>query len=130
MAKKRRKVTGLVFPKVVMITGAVVLAIYAILIAIFKTKQPSIGKMYGDPLSWPLLGFIAIMYILIPLSVKLGIWTLVWGIIINAMGIIFLIGVFIDADYKSYWTYIGAIPYVLLTLGSGLWAATSYKNRK
>lgn len=120
--------TGLIIPKILMMIGAIWIMVFAVAIAISKDENAAV--MYGLKISWPLLLFLGLVYILIPFSVKVGIWSLVWGALIATLSIIILIGSLIDVDYKSIWTYFGAAPYAFLAVGSVLWTLTSFKTKK
>lgn len=66
--------TGLIIPKILMMIGAIWIMVFAVAIAI--NKDENAGVMYGLKISWPLLLFLGLVYIyiLIPFSVKVGVW--------------------------------------------------------
>ncbi|WP_215825826.1 hypothetical protein [Spiroplasma endosymbiont of 'Nebria riversi'] len=71
--------TGLIILKILMMIGAIWIMVFAVAIAI--SKDENAGVMYGLKISWPLLLFLGLVYILIPFSVKVGIWSLVWVLV-------------------------------------------------
>lgn len=123
---KNKNSMGAILPKLLMGIGAVWIMIYAVAIAI---KKENVGIMYGLQITWPLLLLLGLTYILIPFSVKVGMWSLIWAILIGAISVLLLIGSLTKVDYKSAWTYLGAAPYAFLALGSVLWALTSFKGK-
>lgn len=123
---KCKHLRGAILPKLLMTIGAIWLMIYSVAIAI---KKDDIGILYGIKVNWELLLLFGLTYILIPFSVKIGIWSLIWACLIGLISILLLIGSFTKVDYKSVWTYLGGVPYIFLALGAILWALTSFKGK-
>ncbi|AGM26538.1 hypothetical protein SSYRP_v1c09510 [Spiroplasma syrphidicola EA-1] len=111
------------WPKILMLIGAAWIILIGILSAAGVAVSLSIYGWGNDNVSvlWPLLLVLGILYILVPFSVKPGIWSFIWGSVITGLAVIFLIGFFVSADYKSVWTYLGAIPNLLIGVGALGW---------
>ncbi len=113
----------LTLPKILMLVGAAWIIIFSLLYATGVIKY----NFYG----WNENGFglivFGIIYILIPFSVKPGWWAKLWAIFISLLSLIIVIGLFVgkDVDYKSAWTYVNALPHIIMALGSILWIFNS-----
>ncbi|MFJ1522685.1 hypothetical protein [Spiroplasma sp. ald] len=108
----------LTWPKILMFIGAAWIIIIGIL---FAAGVPTKTSIYGWDTSWPVLLLLGILYILVPLSVKPGFWSLLWALAITGLAVIFLVGFFVKADYQLPWTYLGAIPNLFIGVGALRW---------
>lgn len=118
-----KSVKLLTLPKILMLIGAVWIIIFSLLYATGVIKY----SFYGWNENGVGLIAIGIIYILIPFSIKPGWWSKLWAIFISLLSLIIIIGLFVgkDVDYKSAWTYVNALPHIMMALGSILWIFNS-----
>jgi len=108
----------LTLPKILMLIGASWIIIFSLL----YMNQVINYNFYGWKESGTYLIFIGIIYILIPFAIKPGIWEKLWAILISVISVLIVMGLLIgpNVDYKSSWTYINALPHILMMIGSFL----------
>ncbi|BDT04569.1 MULTISPECIES: hypothetical protein [Spiroplasma] len=113
----------LTLPKILMLIGAVWIIVFSLLYAAGVITY----SFYGWNENGATLVIIGIIYILIPFSVKPGLWSRLWALFISFLSVIIVIGLFVgkDVDYKSTWTYINALPHIIMAFGSILWIFNS-----
>lgn len=113
----------LTLPKILMLIGSVWIIIFSLLYATKVTTY----NFYGWKENGATLILLGIMYIIIPFSVKPGLWSKLWALVIAFISILIVIGLFVgsNVDYKATWTYINALPHIIIALGAILWIFNS-----
>lgn len=118
-----KSVKLLTLPKILMLIGAIWIIVFSLL---YATKVITYN-FYGWNEHWPTLIIISIIYILIPFSVKPGLWSKLWALFISLLSVIMVIGLFVgkNVDYQSVWPYVNALPHIIMAFGSLLWIFNS-----
>lgn len=113
----------LTLPKILMLIGAIWIIIFSLLYATGVINY----NFYGWSETGGTLIIIGIIYILIPFSVKPGLWSRLWAFLISLLSLVIVIGLFVgkNVDYKTAWTYINALPHIIMALGAVLWVFNS-----
>lgn len=113
----------LTLPKILMLIGATWIIIFSLL----YINNIINYNFYGWKESGATLIFLGIFYILIPFSIKPGLWSKLWALMIAFISILTIIGIFLgkNVDYKAIWTYVNALPHIIMTLGAVSWIFNS-----
>lgn len=113
----------LTLPKILMLIGAIWIIVFSLLYATVVINY----NFYGWNETGGTLIVMGIIYILIPFSVKPGFWSRLWAVFISFLSVIIVIGLFFgkNVDYKSAWTYINALPHIIMAAGAILWIFNS-----
>lgn len=103
--------------------GALWIIIYGVLVAngIINTI------VAGWYTSGTMLILIGLFYILLPFSTKPGWWSRSWAILLAVVSVFTVFSFFVGkhVDLQSIWTYIEALPHLLMTAGAILWIIQS-----
>lgn len=105
--------------KILMVAGALWIIIFSILAA-SKVNDSTLFGWKSSGFGLILIGF---FYILIPFSIKPGMWSRIWAIVIAFFSILIVVGFFVGAgtNYGDVWTYLNPLPHILIALGATLW---------
>jgi len=114
--KTSKRLTLSNFSKGLMIIGAAWIIIFSILYMNEIISYNFYGWR-GDSLYLIILGVICI---LVPFSVKTGIWEKLWAVLIGGFSALIIMGIFIghNVDYKAVLTYINVLPHMIIIAGA------------
>ncbi|WP_375317919.1 hypothetical protein [Spiroplasma endosymbiont of Virgichneumon dumeticola] len=113
----------LTLPKILMLIGSAWIIIFSLL----YISKVTTYNFYGWKENGATLILLGIMYIIIPFSVKPGLWSKLWALVIAFISILIVIGIFVGTgvDYRSPWTYVNDLPHIIMALGAVLWIFNS-----